>query len=760
MRYFMGNRFWVVIGLSLATCCGVFAQQPVFTALETAQYWEKEGNAQSAAYFYKEHIASHAQVELVIYYRCAMLMKDIFHYNDAAYYFGKIVDSDSLATYPAALFWLGMVQKNNGNYEQAQEFFIRYQNEFASHGDSVLSKRVAVELSAYTLISALQTDTVPVKIEKLSPPVNSEYSEFNAIQVQEEALYFSSTRPISQVDYTRVLEDFYMTKIFVAPYRVNGIASITALPSLINNPKYNNANFCFNGDKSKLYFTRCPIVAKGHACCAIWVSERKEEKWSRPKKLTKRINQPNSNTTHPYFVEDEDKQVLFFVSDRQDGFGGKDIWTSVVAGDDFEEPVNVGEAINTSGDEITPYYDLRTQTLYFSSDWHGGLGGFDIFKSKKDSNTWGEPINMGYPFNSSANDLYFIINEVDRDGFLTSNRKGSYFATEETCCNDIYEYRWIGDEIVIHRDTFYVEKRDSLVESIQDILPLSLYFHNDEPNPRSKDITTDKDYKTTLEEYYTMKDRYKKEYAFGLQGEEKEKAIAAIDSFFVATVGKGFAQLERFSAWLLADLQRGNNVTITIIGFASPLHSDDYNTNLSLRRIMSLKNHIRNQAVFNPYLDSALVGNKLRFMEDPRGKRFASQYVSGNPNDIRNSVYSIAAALERRIQIVLYKSEKEVEIQHPDLLVAKDTIIVSARAGVNQYELYVEIENAGDRVLEADTVFSDNQFVKATFSQQVLQPAEKAWIRITFSSDMLKNKAPTKIIIRSNANEREVIIKG
>ena len=730
-----------------------YSQSLSNTFLETARYWEKEGDKISAAYFYKEYIMASSAVNAGIYYRCGMLMREIFHYSDAEFYLKKVVNSDSLAAYSDALFWLGMVQKNNGKYEEAQQSFLRYQTEYASDKNPILQRRVAVELRSFDLISKMLPDTLPVEVKRVSEPVSTEHSDFNGVQFGDEALYFSSIRQISSSDANSVLDDFYMSMIFVAPFTVNGIVKTIPLPSIINNPKYHNGNFCFNHDKTKLYFTRCPIFSKKNRNCAIWEADFINEKWGKPKKLDKIINQAGSNTSQPNFVYTDDYQLLFFVSDRKNGFGGMDIWYSLMHDNSFTEPVNLGNIINTAGDEITPFYHQETQTLYFSSDWHEGFGGFDIFKSKGALGYWEKPVNVGYPINSSANDMYFTVNEVDNDGYLTSNRKGSYYTTDETCCNDIYEYRWLGKPVKIHRDTFLVKTTDHIAKSINDILPITLYFHNDEPNPRTLATTTDKDYKKTLEEYVAMKDLYKTEYSKGLQGEDKEKAIADIDTFFTKIVETGFNHLEQFTQWLLEDLEHGNNVTITIIGFASPLHSDDYNANLSSRRISSLRNYIYNQKIFDNYLDTTTLGNKLRFIEDPRGKRFAAEYVSSNPNDVRNSIYSIAAGLERRIQITLYKSEKDTSIKEPNLLLTENEIVIKQDLEIDKYELYVQIKNNGNAELEIQNVISDNEQVQATILQSVLSPEETTFIRLDFPTEVLKNQNRTKITIQSNAKQ-------
>jgi len=111
--------------------------------------------------------------------------------------------------------------------------------------------------------------------------------------------------------------------------------------------------------------------------------------------------------------------------------------------------------------------------------------------------------------------------------------------------------------------------------------------------------------------------------------------------------------------YLWKDLQEGKNVTITICGFASPLHQSDYNLALSSRRIESFVNYLSeyNNGIFLPFLNGK-ANNQLVIIKEAEGSSQAKSYVSNNPNDQRNSIYSIAASLERRIQVTKYEVTK------------------------------------------------------------------------------------------------------
>src|SRR5581483_549780 len=113
---------------------------------------------------------------------------------------------------------------------------------------------------------------------------------------------------------------------------------------------------------------------------------------------------------------------------RAGGKGGLDIWYAVRKDDGtFEQPVNCGDKVNTPDDDITPYFVDERNMLFFSSTYHKGMGGFDIFKSEYKNGTFGEPQNAGYPINSSYNDIYYSVNKARDRAYVSSNRVGSFF---------------------------------------------------------------------------------------------------------------------------------------------------------------------------------------------------------------------------------------------------------------------------------------------------------------------------------------------
>jgi len=166
-----------------------------------------------------------------------------------------------------------------------------------------------------------------------------------------------------------------------------------------------------------------------------------------------------------------------------------DIWYAFMTEDGtFETPINAGKKVNTIEDDITPWFVKENKTLYFSSTWHKGLGNFDIFTSAFINNEFSEPQNIGYPINSSYNDIYYSINSKKDKAYISSNRLGSYFEDKPNCCNDIYSF----PITPLTEPPKPIDTTALLINQMKVLVPLTLYFHNDEPEPKTKLIVTKK----------------------------------------------------------------------------------------------------------------------------------------------------------------------------------------------------------------------------------------------------------------------------
>jgi hypothetical protein len=173
-----------------------------------------------------------------------------------------------------------------------------------------------------------------------------------------------------------------------------------------------------------MFFTACGRPdSKGR--CDIYFSYRVKNGWSEPKNIGAPVNTPFWDS-QPCFAADG--KTLYFVSNRPDGFGEKDIWQATLQGFDskgtplFGDLKNLGDKINTSKDEMSPFLHHDNKTLYFSSDGWYGLGGMDIFISKKDdAGNWSEPLNVGYPINTFGDETGLVINARGNRAYFSSD---------------------------------------------------------------------------------------------------------------------------------------------------------------------------------------------------------------------------------------------------------------------------------------------------------------------------------------------------
>ncbi len=186
----------------------------------------------------------------------------------------------------------------------------------------------------------------------------------------------------------------------------------------INTPQNEGAQ-CISADGRMLIFTRCDSRA-GKGGCDLYYSSFEYGQWSEPDKIPGNVNtaawegQPSLSA---------DGQTLYFASDRKGSLGRRDIWQSTWQNGQWSEPVNLGSKINTPYNDQCPFIHPDNQTLYFCSDGHPGMGGIDLYFTKKDQNgDFSKPVNLGYPINTPANEGTLSVNINGEIAFYASDK--------------------------------------------------------------------------------------------------------------------------------------------------------------------------------------------------------------------------------------------------------------------------------------------------------------------------------------------------
>ncbi|MCB0707138.1 MAG: hypothetical protein KDC34_17600 [Saprospiraceae bacterium] len=423
-------RLLLLIGICLFTSLSSNAQENWRKHYKIAEDLERKAQyGEAAEHFRFAWVLKPSKRDLI--YRAAKNYALIKDYENAAEAYRALAGRKK---YPTAGFEYALALKQQGKYEDASRAFSSYKEIYKGKDAETWARRAEMEIIGCELALRLPKYSEKPKAIVSHPgiTVNSSATDFAPMPVSENILYFSSTRG-SRAEIYRAEE-------------TNGTWSSATLPSNFPNiPENHYCNGSLTPDNQRFYFTICKSIESWGGLttrCEIYVTQRVNNNWAIPQRLEDYINDPAATTTHPNVVHNGDTEILYFSSNRAGGQGGMDIWfaTRNVNGSetDFTMPVNLGEKINTARDEITPFYTLENATLYFSSNGHPSIGGYDIFGSTGSHTQWERPVNIGYPFNSSADDFYYVLKQSRSGGYLVSNRKAENKPT--TTDEDIFSF--------------------------------------------------------------------------------------------------------------------------------------------------------------------------------------------------------------------------------------------------------------------------------------------------------------------------------
>ncbi len=671
MRYIW--QLMRVVALSCMVCVvGSAGAQTAAQYIRAADKAYDKADYFSSGAYYQAAIEAGAD-KLTYGYKLAESLRQFHDYKKSLAWYEQTLGLDKQNKYPHTLYHIAYILKSQMRYAEADSVYKRY----LAAGDSSEAKywkRVPNDIAGCALAHTLVADSLRLETDHPGSEINSPYSDFSPTVTADGELYFSSLRFFSKPSGADK-EKYFISKILSSKPKGTDWNRNKALPSRINDLTTHTSNGFLTADGSTLYFTYCNTGDPSDVKCRIFVAEVRGSQWQKPKELPTSINAEKATTTQPSLsILADSTRVLFFSSDRAGGRGGMDIWyVTMDSKGKMSNPLNAGSAVNTKGDEVTPFFDASDSTLYFSSDWHVGMGGFDIFKSRGLPGNWNIIENVGYPLNSSHNDLYYRPGAPgSMDVFLASNRVGALSFKGEACCYDIFR---LHPPIVI--DTVPVvaivkppdTAKDSAVVVVAPVpvadliafLPMRLYFENDEPDCCNTRDETKKSYQQTYKDYIGKWDTYRTEFSKNVAGNDKEQAAAATDEFFTGNVVKGMTQLEKFTPLLLANLRDGRSYTLVFKGYTSPLAKTEYNTHLARRRISSVMNFFKqyeNGALLPFIQGSEDKGAVLRIREEPLGESQTRPGVSDVLSDKRNSVYNPAAGHERRIEIIKIDEKK------------------------------------------------------------------------------------------------------
>lgn len=321
-------------------------------------------------------------------------------------------------------FILGKLYFMDNNLEKSKKYFSTFVSKQNSGELYAEANEKLAYIEKHNELISKSVPYNPVLIKNISSQ-NDEYLPF--ISPDETLMFF--TRAYMKNDITSSYGEKYVEEFSISykdAKEENSFNNIKAMPFPFNRGR-NQGAASININNSELFITICEMSSREYFNCDIYSSTRKQDSWTELKNLGPNINGANTWESQPSISGDG--KTLYFASLRPENIEfdpnnpTSDIYYSTRNPDgSWSKAKNMGQVINSPGNEKSPYIHSDSKTLYFSSDGHHGIGGYDIFFSKYRDDKWETPKNIGYPINTDKDDLGFIVNTPGTKAYFASNK--------------------------------------------------------------------------------------------------------------------------------------------------------------------------------------------------------------------------------------------------------------------------------------------------------------------------------------------------
>lgn len=522
-------------------------------------------------------------------------------------------------------FWYGEALMKNGKYNEAAKQFDLFKKESV---DMDFTKRASKDIIGCFYAQDETSTMKEVNVTEADTNLNFGTASFSANYFGDEmSVVFAASSPKGTVTDAKKQDPNFLSDLYLSQKMIDGGYSRASNIGVPLNSENNEGAGVLAIDRSTFYFTRKSGI--NNSDVSIWVSKNFNNQWLKPLKLDQKVNLPGYKSMQPALSMEGD--VLYFSSNRPGGKGGMDIWYCEI--DDYgalSEPVNMGETINTAGNEVTPFFNYFTKTLYFSSDALGGMGGLDIYKStyNEDEDAWSTPKNLGKPFNSSKDDAYFIIGKDQKQGFLTSDRAtcdcgNDYEGTIN--CYKIYQFGQPTMEFSVSGTVFNSETDEPIPNALITVKDI-----RGEREPFF--ITTDADgnYKKELKVGWELFMKAQKARYFGDAASISTTGLTEskhfLQDFFLSPIPLGEIEIpgieydfdaatlrpksKEILDKLVEFLNLNNNIAIEIRSHTDTRGNDKYNLRLSQRRAASVVKYLVAHKIDKARLKAIGMGEK------------------------------------------------------------------------------------------------------------------------------------------------------
>ena len=430
MKYLLSSVFFIF--LFLTGCVGTKAQTSTYTTRKTTnshalgaykkgnEYVQRQQFDKAISQYKKSLKKDPLMVDAII--KLGGVYYEMGDFNKAKSYFRKVIKIAPNYK-PKVYYTLAVIATKSKDYETA----IGLGEKYLSYPKIKGRKRVSGEqkLANWRFAKDAVKHPLPFKPKNLGPNINTFEPEYLPSFTADEQFLIFTRRVRNQ-------EDFYISR------KENG-QFLPAVPMEDINTDKNEGAQCISSDGRFLAMTICGRDQNSRGSCDIYFSEKKNGSWTPIKKMGNAVNSSKWDAQPSLSANG---QAIYYSSERPGGHGGRDIWVSYRNDDGkWGARSNLGDSINTPGADQAPFIHPDGKTLYFMSDGHPGMGGGDLFFSKRLPNgQWSKAKNLGYPINDEGIQGALVVSLDGRKGYFAGPKKSASEGDFFGGAIDIFEF--------------------------------------------------------------------------------------------------------------------------------------------------------------------------------------------------------------------------------------------------------------------------------------------------------------------------------
>jgi peptidoglycan-associated lipoprotein len=753
------------------------------TKMVVAEESAENADYQNAIDIYAEAYKESRDKDLLVYAGdLAMLLR---HYDIAEKRYEQLLKRDRDNIYPEIRLDLAKALKYQGKYKEALNEFNLFLETATSDTLIGIAKR---ELEGINQLGSY-AENIEAVISFENSKINSSSAESAPAPYIDGSLYYSSFNRKKTMVLDGNDEEEFAAKIYYAKRGEKGeYDDVTALDETINREGFHAGGVSFSNDGQKMFFTRATLNNNELATSKIYVSYRGDNGWGAAREI------PALNgdfvSKHPVAGELFGREVLFFASDMPGGYGKFDLYYSTVSGDTYSTPVNLGESINTNGNEITPFY--KDGTLYFSTDARPSMGGYDIFYAVWNGTDFTGLTNMGYNYNSSADDMFLRFDKSGRTGYLVSNRpdKDKKKMKSIYCCDDIYSL--VLRDLIIDLNALVVDTEDGMIDGATvELIDLTA---GGEPTSKTNFtannfnflLDSDRKYKAVIThpDYYPdstsfntlgIIDDYsvKKTVKLKMKPKEPETEIVSINQpirlnniYYDFDDTKILSDAERDLNVLYDLMEEYPDMVIELSSHTDSRGTTPYNKDLSQRRANSAKEWLVREGIASEriqpvgYGESKLVNgcsNGVRCTEEEHqlNRRTEFKIIAGPQTiEIKREIFKGVKPADEEYQ----GSKNSLQDPKPIIKIENNNQDLGELKRGTKVPFEFKIENVGDADLIIEVV-STCKCTEIEWPTKAIKPGEKGVIRALYDTTF-QHAGATEKIVDIIANTDPIVVEA